>query len=124
MRRAHGGRCGSAGAAAAVHRRQGGNRGSCADHATDAVMFRTAEQSVDDPVQQGMDIPVLSVKEEIAKIILLIPEVPMEPQIVHMPAPLSLEDKVRCSSSFRENDKPSVPRNSSWTCPFRGFTRT
>ena len=58
------------------------------------AVFHTAEQSVDDPVQQKMNIPILPVKEDIAEIMHIIPQEPGEPQIVDMPAPLSHEDKV------------------------------
>ena len=57
MCRAYGGRRGSAGtregASAALHRRQGGNHGSCADHTLVPVKNRTAELIVDVPVPQG-----------------------------------------------------------------------
>ena len=47
------------------------------------VVFRTAEQSADDLVQQGTDIPpFLPVKEKTSEIMHLIPQKPAKPQIV------------------------------------------
>ena len=88
-------------------------------------MTSEEEQIVLVPVPQGMDIPVLPIKEEHAEVLQVLPLELHDGEIRgRASSSVARGTLMKRSSSFRENAYPFTPPQRTWTRPFHRIVET